>query len=380
MKVVHTFASHNIIWKERMYVQMLSALYAKKHYGNIHLYTTEMEAEQIMKVGVPYTSINTELLNNIDCTQYSLSKIYAYKDIQEPFLHIDTDSVFFQKVDFSEIKSSFLFSHPDMKHLSNMKGSLGEHIPFLINNKDEKLNSHNHFWINHVYLKLYLDLFDKHSIELKTNFNFTHIPNMSIVLVRDFENFKIACEQAIEHYYENKEVIDKQEMGPCYIEQLMIHQYLLSGNSDYKELVKKDETFLFKDVPLSITLETQEKTTASIYKTEFPFDFRTTSRCSCCNEQKLNEHTIESIDDIKNMLDFKFFGYTHFSFMQWYQLWQVVIINEIVETFGEEYAINVNKYFKEIYSGLDLPKYSEAELLYEKFTNNKIFTKNTSVI
>ena len=203
---------------------------------------------------------------------------------------------------------------------------------------------------------------------------------MSIVLVRDFENFKIACEQAIEHYYENKEVIDKQEMGPCYIEQLMIHQYLLSGNSDYKELVKKDETFLFKDVPLSITLETQEKTTASIYKTEFPFDFRTTSRCSCCNEQKLNEHTIESIDDIKKMLDFKFFGYTHFSFMQWYQLWQVVIINEIVETFGEEYAINVNKYFKEIYSGLDLPKYSEGELLYEKFTNKKIFTQSSNVI
>ena len=45
---------------------MLSALYAKKHYGNIHLYTTEMEAEQINKIGVPYTSINTELLKWIN--------------------------------------------------------------------------------------------------------------------------------------------------------------------------------------------------------------------------------------------------------------------------------------------------------------------------
>jgi hypothetical protein len=200
------------------------------------------------------------------------------------------------------------------------------------------------------------------------------------VLVRDHKSFKIACEQAISHYYENKEVIDKQEMGPCYIEQLMIHQYLLSGNSDYKELVKKDETFLFKDVPLSITLETQTKTNPSIYKTEFPFDFRTTSRCSCCNEQKLNDHTIGSIDDIKNMFDFKFFGYTHFSFMQWYQLWQVIVINEIIETFGEEYVINIHKYFAEIYPGLKLPKYSEAELLYEKITNNTIFTKNSRLI
>ena len=53
---------------------------------------------------------------------------------------------------------------------------------------------------------------------------------------------------------------------------------------------------------------------------------------------------------------------------------------EIVETFGEEYAINVNKYFKEIYFGLDLPKYSEAELLYEKLTNKKIFTQSSNVI
>jgi hypothetical protein len=264
--------------------------------------------------------------------------------------------------------------------LGNLKGTLGEHIPFLINNRDENLSSHNHFSINHIYLKLYIELFNKHSEDVKKNFNFTHIPNMSIVLVRDTNNFKIACNEAIKHYFENKEIIDKEEQACCYIEQLMIHQYLLVGNSNYKDLIKNDETFLFKDVPLSITFETQSKTTSSIYKTEFPFNFRTTSRCLCCNEQKLNEHVIESIDDIKNLLGFKFFGYTHFSFMQWYQLWQVIVINDIVETFGEEYAINVNKYFKEIYSGLDLPKYSEAELLYEKFTNNKIFTKNTSVI
>jgi hypothetical protein len=160
----------------------------------------------------------------------------------------------------------------------------------------------------------------------------------------------------------------------------MIHQYLLSGNSDYKELVKNDETFLFKDVPLSITLETQSKTNASIYKTEFPFNFRTTSRCLCCNEQKLNEHSIDSIEDIKKILNFKFFGYTHFSFMQWYQLWQVIVINEIVETFGEDYAINVHNSFIKSYSNLNLPVYSEAELLYEKLTNKKIFTKKSNIV
>ena len=109
MKVVHTFASHNIIWKERMYIQMLSALYAKKHYGNIHLYTTEMEAEQINKIGVPYTSINTELLKDVDCTVYGVPKIYTYREMDEPFLHIDTDSVFFSKFDFNNIKEIYKY-------------------------------------------------------------------------------------------------------------------------------------------------------------------------------------------------------------------------------------------------------------------------------
>jgi hypothetical protein len=375
MKVVHTFASHNIIWKERMYIQMLSALYAKKHYGNIHLYTTEMEAKQINEIGVPYTSINIEILKNVDCTVYGVPKIYVYREMNEPFLHVDTDSVFFSKFDFENIKSPFMFSHPDMKHLSNLKGTLGEHIPFLINNKDKNLSSQNHFFINHIYLKTYINLFDKHSDEIKKNFNFTHIPNTSLVFVKDTINFKIACDQALNHYFENKEIIDIEEQSTCYTEQLMIHQYLLSGESNYKEFMEKDETFLFKDVPISITYETQSSTNASIYKTKFPFNFRTTSRCLCCNEQKLNEHVIESIEDIKNFLGFKFFGYTHFSFMQWYQLWQVIVINDMIETFGEEYAINIHNYFSKIYPDLNLPKHSESELLYEKLTGNKLFTK-----
>lgn len=380
MKVVHTFASHNIIWKERMYVLMLSALYAKKHYGNIHLYTTEMEAEQINKIGVPYTSIDTKLLNNVDTKVYGIPKMHTYREMDEPFLHIDTDSIFFSKFDFDQIKSPFLFSHPDMIHLSNLKGTLGEHIPFLINNRYENLSSHNHYSINHIYLRLYLELFDKHPEEIKKNFNFTHIPNMSVVLVRDTDNFKIACDKAIKHYFENKEAIDKEEQSCCYIEQLMIHLYLLSGDSNYKDLVKKDETFFLKDVPLSITFDMLSKTNASVYKTEFPFEFRTTSRCNCCDEQKLAEHVVNSIDDLKRFLGFKFFGYTHFSFMQWYQLWQVIVINDIVETFGEEYAISINEYFKKIYPGLGLEKYSESELLYEKFTNKKIFTGRSNLL
>jgi hypothetical protein len=375
MKIIHTFASHDIIWKERFYIQMLSALYAKKHYGNIHLYTTEKELKQIENIGLEYTSVNTELLNNLDTKTYSLPKLYVYKEQIEPFLHIDTDSVFYYKFDFSKYKSPFIFSHPDMKHFGKIKGTLGEHIPLLINNMDSNLTNGDYHHINHTYLQLYLKFFNQHSEDIKRNFDFQHIPNMNIVYVNDVETFKSAVNDSINHYQENKQEIDSHNMGPHYIEQLMIHQHLLTKSKEYKESVKNNNTFVFKDVPLYITFDVAKTSSAKIVDTQFPFKFRTTSKCLCCDEQKFNKHKIESIEDIKNFLGFKFFGYTHFSFMQWYQLWQVLVIDELVNEFGQDVVLKAHNYFKRIYPSLDLPILSESEELYEKFTGNFIFSQ-----
>ena len=373
MKVVHTFASQQVIWKERIYAQMLSALYAKKHYGNIHLYTTEKEAEQINKIGIPYDSINTSLLNDIDCTTYSLPKLYTFTDINEPFLHIDIDSVFYYKFDFSIFKSPFVFSHPDMKHFTGMEGTLGEHITMLLNNKDSNVSNGDFYWINYTYLKLYQTLLDQQPEDVKNNFEFDHIPNMSIVMVNDPATFKLAAQDCIDHYFMNKELVDGREMGPHYVEQLMMHLNLLKHSPDYRKYVKKDDTLVFNDAPLFISFQTQQTSKLNIAGTKFPFTFRTNSRCSHCGESKFEEYTINSIEDIKRFLGFKFRGYTHFSFMQWYQLWQVVIINEIVEEFGSEYVLSCNNYFKEN-PMVDKPLYSESELLYERFSGKRIFT------
>ena len=62
MKVIHSFVSKEIIWKELAYTQMLSALLAQKHYGNIHFYTTEKHKEQIEAMGIGWDtpeSLNT---------------------------------------------------------------------------------------------------------------------------------------------------------------------------------------------------------------------------------------------------------------------------------------------------------------------------------
>lgn len=382
MKIVHTFASYNTIWKERLYIQLLSALYAKKHYGNIHLYTTAQEAEQVEEIGIPYDSIDTSLFTESDRDCYSIPKLKTYSTIKEPYLHIDCDSVFYEKLDLDRLtqkKSPVIYSHPDMKHhskLGDVKFELGDHIPLLLNNRDEAITNHDYYWIHHVYLKLYLELFHTHSRDVKKYFDFKSIPNMSLVLVNDPESFSKASDMAIQHYKEYKDIIDGNEMGPCYIEQLMVHEYLLTISEDYRRRVAKKDIFFFKNVPLSITLKVQKKTKPNISETEFPFKFRVNDWCNCCKRNKgLKKHKMLTPESISEYFGFKFNGYTHFSFLQWNQIWQTIVINEIVTEFGVDYMIRAHKYFFDLYPKLNLPVYSEGELMYEKLTGNKIFTK-----
>lgn len=394
MKVIHTYASYNIIWKQRLYVQMLSALSAKKYFGNIHLYTTPEESKQISEVGIPYDSIDTSLFTKSDQDCYSIPKLKTYAAQTEPFFHVDCDSVFYDKFDldlYSKIKSPVIFSHADMKSHAALKGKLGDHIPHLLNNKikpvSNSIRSGDYWWVNNVYLKLYQDLFDVQDSSVKKYFDFNSIPNMSLVLVKDPKLFADAVNKSLSHYHKNKKIIDENDYGPCYIEQLMIHQYMLTISEDYRKRVKKKDIFFFKEVPLSITLKVQAKTNPNISETGFPFKFRVNKWCKCCNHGKgLKKHKIESVENISDYFGFKFNGYTHFSFQQWYQIWQTLIIYEIVSEYGEQFAINIHKYFYDLYPKLDLPVYSEGELMYEKLTGNKIFTekvvsnKNSSYI
>ena len=383
MKVIHTYASYKPIWKERLYVQMLSALSAKKYFGNIHLYTTEEESKQVNEIGIPYDSIDTSLFSKSDQDCYSIPKLKTYAAQTEPYFHIDCDSVFYDKFDlspFMNMKSPVVFSHADMKHHAGLKGKLGDQIPHFLNNKIEPTTdstlSGDYWWVNHVYLKLYQDLFDVQDGEVKKYFDFNSIPNMSLILVKDPESFSLASKKSLDHYLTNKTVIDQNDMGPCYVEQLMVHQYMLTISEDYRKRVKKKDIFFFKEVPLSITLKVQSKTNPKISDTQFPFKFRVNKWCSCCNHGKgIKKHRIESPERISDYFGYKFNGYTHFSFQQWYQVWQTLIINEIVSEYGEQFVINIHKYFYDLYPKLDLPVYSEGELMYEKLTGNKLFTE-----
>jgi len=95
----------------------LSVLTALKSYGNIHLITTPKGKELLGDL--PYTSIELyeeELPKNLKET-WSLSKVYAYKQIckkTEPFLHIDYDVFLFKKVPQHLESSEVLIQHMEI--------------------------------------------------------------------------------------------------------------------------------------------------------------------------------------------------------------------------------------------------------------------------
>lgn len=83
----------------------LSCLNAKKHYGNIELYTDKGGYDVLIKqFNLPYDKVHIvftdEISKKIPEKLWSLSKIYTYSLQKEPFIHIDGDFIFWEKINF----------------------------------------------------------------------------------------------------------------------------------------------------------------------------------------------------------------------------------------------------------------------------------------
>ena len=109
MKVIHTYVDdHTIIWKELLYVQYLSAILAKKHYGNISFYGDTKVCQQLKILGLPYDEFNDKFVKKTDVSTFSIPKLKIYKKIKEPFVHIDTDTLLFNKIEFETFEEDYI--------------------------------------------------------------------------------------------------------------------------------------------------------------------------------------------------------------------------------------------------------------------------------
>ena len=383
VKVVHSFANEsNVIWKELLYSQLLSALLAKEHYGNIEFHTTKPIAKAVEKLSFPYTNIQTANISSKDIT-WSMPKLRAYKNINESFLHIDNDTFLFNKIDFSRYNQNILFSHPDTsvkKHnKTRVKNDIADGISQLIQTTNVDVISRNTYFsrLNETYLRLYFKIYNSGVPEstITEHFDVASIPNMNITYVDDIDLFSKAIDITTKHYESNRKLIDKEKYGPCYIEQLVIHQVLRSLDEDYCQASYKHKHLIFKDVPTLLIGE--ENYTPSIDDVKWPLVFKTRNvideRYDCCGfspyKNIKNKIKINSLDEFKDYLEKDFGGFMHATYMKWYDWMQAYIIHNIRTRVGDQPLLDIHKYFREIYPHYDLPTKSGGEKLYERLTN-----------
>jgi hypothetical protein len=374
MKVVHSFSSKELIWKELMYTQALSALLAKKHYGNIHFYGTEKLAKQVVDAGLEYDSIDDKVINEDDSTTFSIPKIKVFQSINEEFLHIDTDTLIFDKLDFTKHQSPFVFSHPDIliDHFKDgLRGSLNSLFTHL--RTFERPEKRFFYDFNNTYLGLFIRLQHKLSDSVIKAFDAGSIPNMNIVYVKDPTAFKYACEKTLEHYKEVKYDVDAEQFGPCYIEQLILHLNLRAIDKKYKYFSDENKHVMFPEMPFLPGEE--HNLIANVDEIKYPLKFTVPNiKCKCCDSVSDRKHSIESREEFKDYLDFNFHGFYHATFMKWYEHFQAIIINKIVTEFGEEPVLKIHNYFKKVYPSHNLPLISGGEKFYEELTGSTIFT------
>ena len=402
MKVIHTYIPSNlnsgkdrykIIWKEIMYVQMLSVLLARREQGGIDLFTNEEIKKQIVEIGLPYDTINTEVLEESGSDLFCIPKLRVYNQMKEPFVHIDVDTLIYKKIDFSKYDASIVFSHPDLKKPKYDK--------FDDRTKDifssyPSLNEVDAFFKSAgvTYLNLFYRLTSEHSEFKLNNIRISEVPNMNIIIANDYKKFGEASVLALEHYNKNKEVIGSTKNGECYSEQLMIHLNLLEISDNYRKDLQNGKTFLLKDVPMSVDADFN----SHLDLLSYPFTILHNSHLDNSIEEfilkegvtykrftEYHNHIgrttkINSREELINLFNFDFYGISHLTFYKWTEIFQAIVIGYIINNFGEEYVRRIYEYYKIIYpSTYNLPRLSKGEILYQELTGFK-FDRNSGMI
>jgi hypothetical protein len=367
MKVIHSYANtNNELSKEVAYGQLLSSLLAKKNYGNVHLYTNKALFEIIDKIGIPYTSINTYLLD-VSTPTTSIPKIKVFAKQEEPFLHIDLDTFIYDKLDTNKLLSPVTFSHPDFgtRGLGGsfdlmIGGILNKFRKGVIRTENEKHDSLLSFVFD-FYIEPYVTLIDSISDSFIDNINFSSIPNMNIIWVNEngLNDFVKSANQALKHYHQNKDYIYNREFGACYIEQFFLHGMMLELNKEYRTLCHNEP-----DTP------------KNCYFDKLPFKILEVDTKNHPTKIELFGITTE----IKNKFEFKelvknnFKGFLHATHGLNYDYIQAHIINQIVENFGEEYVLKLHHYFAQNNESI-----SDGERLYMSLFENDLFINYRSL-
>lgn len=402
MKIIQSFipsrfTTENIFYftvpKEIIYIQMLSVLLAKREYGDVYFFTNKVIKEQIEKIGIPYSYIDCEILDEFSDHLFCTPKLLVYRSMNEPYVHIDIDTLIYKKIDFDQFDCSVFYSHPDLR----TPQYADKERAFEIYKEYPALDDCEMYFYRSklTYLDPFYSLYDEHSDFKKSNIKISEVPNMNIVGVRDFKNFGLASGISLLHYFKNKEKILKFENGPCYVEQLMIHLNLLEISEEYRNERRSEKRFILPDAPLRF----ENLIPQSFNEVKFPIRMTHNSHLDSFVDKEIRKDgflyerkhelfghegrisSIDSIEDLKRIFQFDFYGLSHLTHYKRSDILQAIVIGTIVENFGPEYARSVYDYFKGIIKNgsYNVRALSGGEKLYQDLTGF-VFDKSQSLV
>ena len=285
----------------------LSVIQSRKFYNEVILYTNEGIKNQIEKLGIPFTHIDTELLKDENAACPSIPKIKVYKEQTKPFIHIDADTILF----------SPLIGNPNLPvtfaHLDLTPNQL-QLMPI------EKLDL--------VFKAYVLPFYDKIFPPYYEDIKLESIPNMNIVYCKDTTKFSFVLEKVLHLYKTHKKYFDEDYIRFCTIEQLAIHAELITNLNNYKKSCNKNEHVLHQTEGFSF--QDYEPFTAEI-KNIF-------------GKRVIKTKTGDDL--IEKLVDENFGGYLHLSGDKKTHPLIVELVKRILSKNDPNIVPKINKHFK----------------------------------
>jgi len=122
----------------------LSLHFSKQYFKEVHLVTDNKGKELIQKYGLKFDKIDTgleEVMKGVNNSHWALGKIYACKIQDKPFIHIDTDVIWFKKPAKILLEADAAFQELEYENLGVWYETLLEDAGKNYKNKPKWFNS-----------------------------------------------------------------------------------------------------------------------------------------------------------------------------------------------------------------------------------------------
>lgn len=372
MKVIHTYATGETggpISKINFYNTILSAHYAKKNYGNIHLVGDNSLIKRIQDMGFEYLydSITKKQYHKSTLHAWSVPKLKTFSETKEPFLHIDTDSVFFKPINFSRLNrhTANLFSHRDQPQRDISDDYHGDVLGRFIRSElgyDAQLRTYLFYFFTH---------WNAFGEEFREAFDMNSIPNMNIVYTEDYELINEAADLALGFFYRHKN-LEKDRMSACFLEQFLVHTYMRKLDSDYKKASSAGNHVIFEEEPFA-TFEMPDSPKEPF--TNYPSAFSFESVCGSCETNHAEYINIESEKEIDKLYNSDMGGYFHTTVHRQTPMIESYLLHQLERIIGVERIQEIHNYYVPWIERMKQPTISPGELLFEQHTDRKLFSK-----